>query len=131
MIEIKDIISLTVGTVIGLLAGIGIYYWPLGQFLNECKALCNLTRKRYCAGDDVTVRAGVDLKPLLQGNTKTTVRDVVLKVWHDEGVGWYHTRSGWKRARILHVYFPLEQISPVYRVCHFELVSYHKHGQGR
>lgn len=123
MIEIRDIVSLGIGTAVGLLAGIGIYYWPLGQFLNECRALWHLTRKRYRVGDEVTVRAGVDLKPLVHGETKTTIRNTSLKVWHDEGVGWHHTHSGWKRARILHVYFPSEEISPVYRVCHLELTS--------
>ena len=46
-VEVKDIVSLAIGTVIGLLAGVAIYWLPLGQFANEWRSIWHLTRRRY------------------------------------------------------------------------------------
>lgn len=121
-VELKDIVSLTIGTVIGLLVGVAIYWLPLGQFINEWRSIWHLTHKRYKRGDDIIIRAGTDLTLLgsQQPTTAASNQDVVMKFWHDEGIGWYHTASGWKRARILHV-FPAANTQKIYRTCHWDL----------
>jgi hypothetical protein len=126
-IELKDWVLFVLGIIVGLLAGIAIYWLPLSQFLNECKSLFNLATKRYPVGTPVTVRAGAELKPLENGTrigTGFISQDANMKVWHDEGIGWFHTASGWSRSRILHVYFPLEGVvQPVYKICHLDLIE--------
>lgn len=114
---------LMVGTAVGFVAGIAIYWLPLGQFSNEIQALWNLKR-RYRTGDEVTVKAGTDLYPVdTKLRTVTISANKKMKVAHDEGVGWHHTHSGWKRARILHVYDPDQNNIPdLYRTCHWQLV---------
>lgn len=105
------------------LAGVAIYWAPLGQFGNEWKAIWNL-RKRYNQGDDLTVKAGIDLKPLdSRTPTATLLRDTRMKIWNDEGVGWHHTHSGWTRARVLHVFDPSKgAVSDVYKICHLDVI---------
>lgn len=123
-VEIKDVVSLAVGTAVGLIAGVAIYWLPLGQFTNEWLAIWNLTRKRYNRDDELVVRAGTDLKPLNPNlQAATVVQNTTMKIWNDEGVGWHHTHSGWKRARVLHVFDPSrEGIQDVYKVCHLDIV---------
>ncbi|KYG68758.1 hypothetical protein AZI87_05870 [Bdellovibrio bacteriovorus] len=118
----NEIIWLGIGTAVGLLAGVAIYWAPLGQFGNEWKAIWSL-RRRYNQGDELTVRAGIDLKPLdSRVATATLMRDTQMKIWNDKGVGWHHTHSGWKRARILHVFDPATGgVSDVYKICHLDL----------
>ena len=120
----SNLIWLVIGTVIGLVAGIAIYWTPLGQLCNEWRALWNLTRKRYRKGDMLTARAGTDMKPLdSKLPTKTVLNNYQLGVWNDEGVGWHHTSSGWQRTRIIHVYDPQQQgIQDVYKICHLDIV---------
>lgn len=121
--ELKDVVSLVVGTIIGLIAGIAVYWLPLGQFWNEWRAIWNL-RKNYKRGDQLTIKAGTDLKPVSSGQAVKSVSvSTRVEVWHDEGVNWHHTANGWKRARIIHVYEAnLQGIQPVYKVCHLDVV---------
>jgi hypothetical protein len=127
-IELKDWFLFVLGIIVGLFAGIAIYWLPLSQFLNECKSLINLATKRYPVGTSITVRGGAELKPLDSGTRLGTgfiSQNVNMKVWHDEGIGWFHTSSGWSRSRILHVYFPSEGgIQLVYKICHLDLIEY-------
>lgn len=119
-IVFKDIVLLVVGVVIGFVFGVAIYWLPLGQFLNEYEAIWNLVWKRYSRGDDLVVKAGTDFKSLGQDQTLHTItRNTPMKFWHDEGIGWYFTSSGWKRVRILHVY--TESSEQLYRICHKNL----------
>lgn len=122
-VELKDIVFLGLGTAVGLLTGVAIYWLPLGQFANEWRSIWHLTRRRYNCGDELIVKAGTDFRALDSVQvTSTVTQDTRMKVWHDEGIGWHHTHSGWKRARILHVY-PAEGagIEKVYRICHWDL----------
>jgi len=122
-IELKDWILFVAGIILGFFFSIAAYWLPLGQFKNECKALWNL-KKRYQREDVVTVRSGVDMKPINSADAKlSTFNDFKMKVANDEGVGWHHTSHGWVRARILHVYKPdTGNIEPLYKVCHLDLV---------
>lgn len=124
-VEIKDILSLAIGTVIGLIAGIAIYWLPLGQFTNEWLAIWNLNRKKYKLGEELVIRAGIDLKPLNPNlPILMTTQNVTVKIWNDEGVNWHHTHSGWKRARVLHVFESSKQdIQNVYKVCHLDIIN--------
>lgn len=124
MVEIKDVVSLVVGLVLGVWVGIALYWLPLRQSLNEWKALFHLVCNRYKQGDIVTVSAGTDLKPVdSQLQIATVTSNSTMNVWHDEGVGWHHTHSGWKRARILHVFNQGSGVSTVYKICHLDLVK--------
>jgi hypothetical protein len=120
LITCKDVFYLIVGVVIGLMAGVAIYWLPLGQFCNEWKALWNLAYRRFNQGDVVKIRSGTQLEstPATYGYTVTPENRFL--VWHDEGVGWFHTGFGWKRARILRVFLQAQE-NIIYKVSHFDL----------
>lgn len=127
-IQIKDFVFLIVGLIIGvpvgIWIGIALYWCPLGQFLNEQRALWNLVFKRYRRGDSVTVRAGAELNPVNPVKmSKRTENDCQMVVCGDEGIGWHHTGEGWKRSRILHVCFANDTsmggLPVIYKACHF------------
>lgn len=123
-IEFKDLFFLAVGTVVGFIFGIAIYWLPLRQFINECAALVNLMSHRYREGDHVVVRSGVDMMPLdVTGSKVTTLRNCKVQIWNDEGIGWHHTHDGWKRVRILHVFETGNSVQNVYKVCHLDLIQ--------
>lgn len=121
-IELKDWILFVAGIVIGFFFSIAAYWLPLGQFMNECKALWNL-RITYRREDQITIRPGVDMSSLDPSAPKlSTTNNFEMKVANDEGVGWHHTSQGWVRARILHVYRAgTGKIEPLYKVCHLDL----------
>jgi hypothetical protein len=90
----KDLFYLILGIIVGLIFGVGIYWWPLGQFVNEWKALWNLARHRYKRGDTVTIKIGTDL--IRAGVTtypNLLAQDAEMTIWHDEGVDWFFTSS--------------------------------------
>ncbi len=123
MVEIKDIVYLIIGLMLGLYAGVALYWLRLGQSVNEWNALTNLNLKSYKQGDAITVKAGTDLKPVnVALPPLTVVNNLSMHVWHDEGIGWHHTSSGWKRARIVHVYQAGDGITNVYKACHLDLL---------
>jgi hypothetical protein len=108
---------------LGLLAGIAIYWLPLKQFKNEIRALWNLVRRRYKQGDLLKVKPGTEFRPLNSSQSSVlSMQGTTVRVWHDQGVDWIHTSSGWIRARVIHVGLHSgPQMSPVYRVCHLDL----------
>lgn len=116
----KDIFYLVIGLALGFLLGIAAYWFPLRQFGNELRALFNLVRKSYKRGDKVKICSGTGLKSL-DGKLELlpVAEERLLIVWHDEGVGWYHTNHGWKRARILQVF--QEHQTTIYKCCHLDL----------
>ena len=122
--DYKDWILFFFGIVLGFFFSIAVYWMPLGQFKNECMALCSLLKKKYQREDVVTIRSGVDLKPVNSSYAKLSIsNDFKMQVANDEGVGWHHTSRGWVRARILHVYNPDAGSSEsLYKVCHLDLV---------
>jgi hypothetical protein len=125
MVTLKDCFYLILGVVIGLIAGIAIYWAPLRQFGNEWKAIWNLVRKRYVRGDSVRIKSGTDLK-LYESNASnqvtTIIRETTMTIWHDEGVDWLHTSNGWMRVRVLQVYDPtVNGTPPVCRICHLDI----------
>lgn len=74
-------------------------------------------------GDEITVGAGADLTPLNSALPKPMLlNNEIMKIWHDDGVGWHHTGSGWIRARVVHVYRPSGAISDVYKICHVDIL---------
>lgn len=122
-IELKDWILFIAGIVVGFFFSIAAYWWPLGQFKNECKALWNL-KKKYLRGEIIIVKTEVDLKPINSiEKTLSTFSEFKMQVANDEGVGWHHTSNGWVRGRILHVYKAnTGEIEPLYKICHLDLV---------
>lgn len=124
-VEIKDLLFLIVGMILGLLFGIAIYWFPLRQFKNELVALWNLSRIRYKQGDKIKVKAGVDLKPLNPNDKLATTGSNIqqMLIWNDEGISWHHTGNGWIRARVIHVARQTEELSPVYKICHLDIVK--------
>lgn len=122
-IDLKDWILFVAGIVLGFFFSVAVYWLPLGQFMNECRALWSL-RKRYQREDAIVVKPGVDLKPIDPSKeTLTTVNNFEMKVANDEGVGWHHTSHGWVRARILHVYrSDIGSITSLYKICHLDLI---------
>lgn len=119
----KDLFYLVLGLVLGLLLGIGIYWLPLGQFVNEWKALWDLIRKRYPKGALLTVKRGTDLVRVGMSTYPNLLnRDTEMAVWNDRGVDWFHTPNGWKRVRVLHIFDPKDEgIPPVYQICHLDI----------
>ena len=123
-ITFKDCFYLFIGVVLGLIVGIGIYYWPLGQFSNEWKALWNLVRYKYPRGTAVIVINGTDLKRVGVATYPNYLdQDKEMKVWHDEGVDWFHTVNGWQRVRVVQVFFDNDSVQPppVYRICYLDI----------
>lgn len=123
MVEPKDIVFLILGIIIGLLAGIAIYWLPLGQFINEVLAISNMVFNRYTRNDKLTVKPFVSMKPLDSQNQPIEYNcNHEMQVANDEGVGWHHTAKGWKRARILHVFDPMQEGSQnLYKICHLDI----------
>lgn len=128
-IQWKDIAFLVMGLIFGLISGVAIYWMPLNQSLNEWRALWNLVRKRYNREDRLTIKAGVDLRSTNPEAPEITTREnAVFGVWHDEGVNWHFTSRGWKRARVLHVFYidnqnpNPNQLQPIYKVCHLDII---------
>lgn len=123
-IELKDWILFIAGIVLGFFFSIALYWWPLGQFINECKALWNLSRNKFKKGDEIVIKAGTDLKSF-DGLSKILFvpSDSKMMIWNDEGVNWFHHSSkGWVRARVLHVCkLNTGSIEPVYKACHFDI----------
>ncbi len=115
MAELKNILYL----VAGLILGIGIYWWPLGQFMNECKAIWHLLRNQYSRGKQLNISAGTDLYQVgVASQPLYIAHDKLMEVWHDEGVAWIHSSNGWIRAHVFHVYDLNISNAPVYRACH-------------
>lgn len=118
-IELKDWVLFIAGIIVGFFFSIAVYWMPLGQFKNECKALWNLKKKKYLREEIVIVKPGTDLKPINSNEkTLTSFSKFNVQVANDEGVGWHHT-SSWMRARILHAYKAnTGEIEPQYKICH-------------
>jgi hypothetical protein len=125
MVEIKDLVYLVIGVAVGFIAGIAMYWLPLRQFGNEFKSLWNLVRRRYQEGAIIKLKPGTRFKPLSSDlSVKEAFSPTTATVYHDEGIGWHHTRFGWSRARILHVFVPgddKDSLRPIYRVCHYDI----------
>lgn len=121
-LEIKDLCWFVAGIIAGFLVGVAIYWLPLGQFVNELKALKNLISNKYQRGTEIKISAGAELKTLAGKVATTGMNDnVEMKVFHDEGVNWFHTGSqGWIRARVLQIYSSKDD-SVIYRVCHLDV----------
>lgn len=122
MITLKDIVYFFLGIVVGLIAGVALYWLPLGQFCNEWGAVWNLSRKRFNFCDEVSIAQGTELKSTDGAYCITVQPTSVFQVKHDEGVAWIHISSGWVRARILHVFLVGDPDLRVYKVCHLHLV---------
>lgn len=120
---IIDIIVFVAGIILGLVAGIGIYWWPLCQFTNEWKAIFDLICNRYPRGFKLKIKEGTDLVRVgFATYPNLLIQDKEMALWHDEGVGWFHTFDGWKRVRVIQVYDPTENgVPPIYRVCHLNI----------
>lgn len=123
IVTLKDLFYLFFGLILGLLFGIGIYWWPLGQLQNELTSLVNLVGKKYPRNSNVLVRSGTELKLVgVASYPNILTSDKEMSIWHDEGVGWFHTNQGWRRARVLQVFDSSFGASlHVYRICHLDL----------
>jgi len=124
MLTCKDILLLILGTLVGFFFSVGIYWAPLGQLFNELKAVWNLCRHRYNRGDTIQIRGGTTLYPLnVKQDRLLFIPNKEMKIWHDEGINWHHTDSGWIRARIVHIFNPEEKgIPSVYKACHLDII---------
>lgn len=121
-----ELLEFTLGIIFGFLFGLAIYWLPLGQFLNELKALRNLITQTYPQGKIIKIRAGTDLKPLdATRQPLTGLSDYDVGVWNDLGVDWHYTSAGWVRARILHVYPnpTSDERQDIYIACHLDIVT--------
>lgn len=119
-VTFKDIFYLVIGLALGFLLGIAAYWLPLRQLGNELRALLNLVKKQYSRNEKVSILPGVALKSLDGALELLPVaHERELIIWHDEGVNWYHTDDGWKRARVLQVF--QENQTTIFRCCHLDI----------
>ena len=116
-------ISFISGVVVGFLVGLMIYWMPLGQFINEIKALYNLNKKRYRRGDKIVIASNSDKKSLLQPNLiSCNYYDKEYVVFYDRGIDWhFSSKKGWIRARVLSVFDPDDKTGELYNICHIDI----------
>lgn len=119
----KDILLLTLGLILGLLVGIAMYWLPLRQFLNECRSIWNLARKRTVWNQKIKIGPG-EYRCSVPAYPKYMSNACIAYVYRDEGVAWFFTVNGWVRRRVLHVYFDPANIGPTYLVSHNDILSW-------
>jgi hypothetical protein len=123
---VKDLILFALGVIVGFLFGLVIYWLPLRQLRNELSSLKNLMLKKYTRGDEITVRVGVDLKPVDPnfGGPLHIYQQTEMIVAYDVGVDWYFmSTSGHHRSRVVHASLKSQPGVPfLYKVPHHWII---------
>lgn len=121
-----DFLCSMLWVLIGFLFGVLLYWKFVGQFWNELRALRNLVWFRFKRGFVVNIAAESRLFSLDNPTEALELlpNETAMKVWNDMGVDWIHTNSGWKRARIVHVFHigDESEVKKVFKISHLDIM---------
>lgn len=109
MINLLELVKYFAQNILWVLAGFGfgvaVYWWRVGQFINEFKSLYSLFRRKYKRGDEFNLKPGVDIKSLDGSEERTTTGEVAMIFGYERGVDWFFCSSkGLIRSRVIYAF---------------------------